>query len=181
MIKYNGGVIMGKYDSFFSVICIALLLFVGCGKQEDIIYSDNSSGTEKTEYALDDFDRANLQEVENHGLILKVPKVWEISVTEKDVDKSIIINFEHGVMSIIVTYSNDELNLKDFSDDYKSLCTDDSMFISDSREETFDNQKMEVFDWNDEVNGNRIHGTTYLFVTQHLCLNTKLCRGLYFI
>lgn len=148
-IMCRGELIMRKFVILFGIICNMLILLAGCGsredeisldtntvmeqedeisldtnmvmEQEDEIPLDTNVVMEQPEYVLNNFDSNNLQVVENHGLILKVPETWEVSVTEEGANKSITTNFEYGFMGIYANYSGEELDLTTFSEDYKNI------------------------------------------------------------
>ena len=154
---------------------IVLLFAVGCGKEGDSTPLESSTVTESSNYILNDFNEDNLQEFSSHGMTIMIPEIWQMSTEGDEKNKSVVFNFDYGMMSISVNYSDEELNLKDDTEAYKELLINDStMSLTDNREEIYSNQEMSVLEWNDEVNGNKIHGTTYLFVTQHWFYNISL-------
>ena len=140
---------MKKYNTKLYILCFICAFLAGCSKQ-----SENNK-LENVNYTISEFDMNNVQQIENFGVALSIPINWNVSVSEETGGKTVTINFEQGVMTVGGYYSDNKFVQKEYVDSYKKTYQDEA--ITDNREENYSNQQMDVFDWIDEVNGNKIH------------------------
>lgn len=113
---------------------------------------------------LNDFQNDSLQEIKNNGITLQVPSNWDVSVKEDLDGKSVTINREEVVLSVLGYESGEELDLEGFCESYQELMYEDGSDIAYVRDEIMSSQDMKVIDYSDVVNGVATHGTVYLFV-----------------
>lgn len=161
---------MRKRFCIVAISVLMLVLFVGCGKEQNVdleTVANMEEATEQEDVVVNTEEDTKEQEVldtqvEALNVRLKIPRSWKY-----EIDNGLSVNFEGGILTVFSDPVKEKMSIEELKDKYTAEPNGIVEKISDGHEDVIAGQTMYVFDYTGKANENDIYGTVYQFSTEN--------------